>query len=354
MLSSYDSLKLENMHLQIAMTVVMFALFGPVILSAYKTSKIIGWQVYKKIGSSIELQNMYNIVQWFALLLKIDIFFEVFIMICTAIVTSAFNYRILCCIMVPVLIVSLILARIAITKENHGMMFIFLFSQVILFAMNIYSSIELLRYSPENQWFAGISYVFASMICICISIYLAIRCLLNFGKGLKPFVNWMPFQGTKKHMEEPPHYSVESGLLGTTKNEDRQPIDDDDDDFKSMNEKNDHTPFQSPPLQASAPPNYSAISRTSLERVESKPPNIYKLDSIKIISSSMSDKPPRLTLKPVQKDTLVLSPISTSPAVLRAVNRDDSYDDIPLSSATISGLNDFAIAKNSIEIMQNK
>lgn len=53
----YDPLKLENMYLQIVLTIVLFLLSIPVIYSAHKSVKVIGWQVYKRIGSSIELQR---------------------------------------------------------------------------------------------------------------------------------------------------------------------------------------------------------------------------------------------------------------------------------------------------------
>jgi hypothetical protein len=49
------------MHLQIALTVISFVLSVPVILTAYKSAKIIGWQIYKKIGSSISLQSKFGI-----------------------------------------------------------------------------------------------------------------------------------------------------------------------------------------------------------------------------------------------------------------------------------------------------
>lgn len=49
------------MRLQIGLTVIFFIISVPVIIAAYKTSKIIGWQVYKKIGSSIELQSKSDI-----------------------------------------------------------------------------------------------------------------------------------------------------------------------------------------------------------------------------------------------------------------------------------------------------
>lgn len=55
---SFEPLKLENMRLQVVLTIIFFILSVPVIIFAYKSAKIIGWQIYKKIGSSIALQGM--------------------------------------------------------------------------------------------------------------------------------------------------------------------------------------------------------------------------------------------------------------------------------------------------------
>lgn len=50
-------LKQVNLNIQIALCVVEFLLMIPTLFTAYKVIKDIGWQVYKKIGSSIELQS---------------------------------------------------------------------------------------------------------------------------------------------------------------------------------------------------------------------------------------------------------------------------------------------------------
>jgi hypothetical protein len=153
----------------------LFFLSVPVIISAYKTAKIIGWQVYKKIGSSIELQSkkqryflynvtkftlidMYHNVQWFALWLKIDIYFEIVLLISTAIVTKRIGFQVICIIMALLVSISLIFSRIAITKESNWMMFVFLFLQIVLLACNVYSLVGLFEYSTADLWFTGIVY----------------------------------------------------------------------------------------------------------------------------------------------------------------------------------------------------
>jgi lysylphosphatidylglycerol synthetase-like protein (DUF2156 family) len=101
---------------------------------------------------------MYHNVQWFALLLKIDIFFEVVLLICTAIVTNRTIFRIICIIMAILVAVSLIFSRVAITKESNWMMIVFLLLQIALFSSNLYSLVGLFEYSPQDLWFTGIVY----------------------------------------------------------------------------------------------------------------------------------------------------------------------------------------------------
>ncbi|KAI8368021.1 hypothetical protein EDC96DRAFT_506080 [Choanephora cucurbitarum] len=353
----YEPLKQENMHFQIALTVIFAVLTVPVIFSAHKSSKVIGWQVYKKIGSSIELQGMYNTVQWFALMLKIDTFFEVVLMGCTAIAIRSTTYRVIGGTMVVVLTLALIMARVAITRESRWMMCFFLVTQVGLLAINIFILTELLGASQEMQWFAGIGYVLASCVCVIITSFLSMRCLLNFKKGLKPYVYWMPFGSTKDTTLGPSRSSIGPGLVGMTKTHGDMPIDDDDDSgdsfyhsstdtddcSSSMLEKNkDHRQIYINKF------GYSRVSHTSLDHPEIahpiQTPIHHRLDSVKVIdqrmvpvASSLSahESLPRLTLKPVLKSTsahVAVLPSASSPTYSsKPMYRESSYESIPLA-----------------------
>ncbi|OBZ87801.1 hypothetical protein A0J61_04150 [Choanephora cucurbitarum] len=349
----YNPLKLENMHFQIALTVIFAVLTVPVILSAHKASKVIGWQVYKKIGSSIEMQGklvyvsiqnglkrkrigMYNTVQWFALMLKINTFFEVVLMGCAAIATSLTIYRVIGGTMVVVLTFALIMARVAITKESRWMMCFFLVTQIGLLAINIFILTELLDASQEMQWFAGIAYVVASCVCVVITLFLSIRCLLNFKKGLKPYVYWMPFGSTKDATLDPS--SIGPGLVGKTKTHGDMPIDDDDDSGDSFYRSSTDTDDCSPSMLEKNKDHrqiyinkfgYSRVSHTSLDHPEIthpiQAPIHHRLDTVKVIDQRMvpvtSTLPvheplPRLTLKPILKSTsahAVVLPSASSP-----------------------------------------
>jgi uncharacterized membrane protein len=101
---------------------------------------------------------MYHSVQWFALWLKIDIFFEVVLLIGTAIVTNQTSFRVICIIMAILVAMSLVFSRIAITKESKWMMFVFLFLQITLLSCNIYSLVGLFQYATTDLWYIGIVY----------------------------------------------------------------------------------------------------------------------------------------------------------------------------------------------------
>lgn len=141
--------------------------------------------------------DMYHTVQCFALWLKIDIYFEIVLLICTAIATKRLAFQIICIVMVLLVSLSLIFSRIAITKESNWMLFIFLFLQIMLLACNVYSLIGLFEYSTADLWFTGIIYgnehtvqmvcackthiflilEFASIICIIVSIIIHMPCM---------------------------------------------------------------------------------------------------------------------------------------------------------------------------------
>jgi hypothetical protein len=53
-----DHLRVINQYLQIALAIVIFILTFPTIYIAHKVTKDLGWGVYKKIGSSLEIEGM--------------------------------------------------------------------------------------------------------------------------------------------------------------------------------------------------------------------------------------------------------------------------------------------------------
>lgn len=120
---------------------------------------------------------MYHNVQWFALWLKIDIYFEIVLLICTAIVTKRIGFQIICIIMALLVSISSIFSRIAITKESNWMMFVFLFLQMILSACNVYSLVSLFEYSTADLWFTGI--IYGKFLLLTVNTCNTISCFFN-------------------------------------------------------------------------------------------------------------------------------------------------------------------------------
>lgn len=99
---------------------------------------------------------MFYKVQWLEFWLKVDIFFELVLIIFVSIITTDAIFQILCIVMTLFVAMGLILARIAISYESQWMMFTFLFIQLLLFLCNVYSLFGLLSYSEKERWFTGI------------------------------------------------------------------------------------------------------------------------------------------------------------------------------------------------------
>lgn len=99
---------------------------------------------------------MYHNVQRFALVLKVDIFFQVILLICVAIITRHLIFCIITLVLAVLIAVGLFISRIAITRENRWLMYIFLFLQLGLLASNIYCIIGLFDY--KDLWNIGIIY----------------------------------------------------------------------------------------------------------------------------------------------------------------------------------------------------
>ncbi|GAA5796909.1 hypothetical protein HPULCUR_002287 [Helicostylum pulchrum] len=272
------------MRLQIALTVVFFLLSIPVIIAAYKSSKEIGWEIYKKIGGSNHLKYLYHDVQRFALILKVDIFFQVFLLIGTTIISQKIEFVVISVALSILLAIGLMFARVAVSRESRWMMAVFLLLQAFLLACDVYCFIGLFQYPLTDIWYIGVVYVSGSIISITFTIYLTVQCQINFGKGLKPFIEWYPFQSQHKDKKEG-HNPADSGLR-TRRIDERMPIDDDDEDEEQdvgLLNKRDRFYGKN-----------GEISRTSLERVDLVPYQIkvdrhqglYKLDSIEFNSSS--------------------------------------------------------------------
>ncbi|GAA5806770.1 hypothetical protein MFLAVUS_000118 [Mucor flavus] len=152
-----ETLKYTNLYLLIVLSCIAFLIIPVTFYSAVKVVKDYGWDVYKKIGSSIKIQEMYITVQWFSLALKIDMYFE----FCAY---------------------ALFLIYLA-TDFDYEPDFYTMFAIVLIMSMLTIPSLAFSRYAISKE-------SLAFLIAAVGTIVLAIMCLLNFNKGLKEFVRW--------------------------------------------------------------------------------------------------------------------------------------------------------------------
>lgn len=116
--------------------------------------------------------DMYHCVQCFALVLKINIFFQVLFLISTSIITHNYVFRIITAVMSGIIMISIVFSRISITRESHWMMCIFLAFQLILLICIAYCIVGLFQYS--DLWTIGMVY------CKLLFFYLVYNNTISF------------------------------------------------------------------------------------------------------------------------------------------------------------------------------
>ncbi|KAI9300795.1 hypothetical protein BJ944DRAFT_272469 [Cunninghamella echinulata] len=185
-----------NLYLSIAYMVCLFVILIPTLFLVYRLFLDYGWRSYKKVGAHINVQAMYYMVNCFSLALKIDTFFEFLLMILYTVAISLHKVddiipKVISSIMAVLVLISLVLARKAISDESYKLMYIFIIIQSLFIAFNGFILIKSVVVS--DPWFFVLFYGFTSILVAILTIVLSIRCLLNFGKGLKQHVRWSLF-----------------------------------------------------------------------------------------------------------------------------------------------------------------
>ncbi|KAI8146621.1 hypothetical protein BJV82DRAFT_599208 [Fennellomyces sp. T-0311] len=192
-----------NLYLQIAMTTVVWIITIPTAFVAVMLFKAYGWNLIEKIGNDRRLQNMYYTVQCFTLMIKIDIFFEVLLLVfyavCaninTALWAAATVLAILC-------VFALFIGRMAISEERHWMMSLFSLFQGAIIFVNL--AVMVMITDPADVWYTLSIYACASVVIVVFTLYMAVQCQRNFSRGLRPYVKWSPFQFRARSSVEPP------------------------------------------------------------------------------------------------------------------------------------------------------
>ncbi|GAA5795542.1 hypothetical protein EDC94DRAFT_596445 [Helicostylum pulchrum] len=150
-----------------------------------------GWTNYKKIGADLAIQRMYQTSQFFVLALKIDIFIEflvsVFYLIQFALDEEFNSWITYVFVVITILMLPMLyFGRIALASESYIKMGVFItFQLIVMFQLVLVADNAM---GLDNHWYIWICFVILGMIVAVGTALLASKCMYNFGKGLKPFI----------------------------------------------------------------------------------------------------------------------------------------------------------------------
>ncbi|KAG8774956.1 hypothetical protein FRC15_000894 [Serendipita sp. 397] len=172
------------------------------IILSWRLVKLFGWQTFKRIGASIQVNRIYMIVLIFSIGLQMSFFFVIAMMgvwvdiLCSSILGSTADNKKLymafaimaCILMVP----WLWLGWIAVRREANKMMSAFVTICILLIAgWAALFACQTFRWQfVEWNFFATMS--IASGIMMTGTTILGIVCFYNFHKGLKRFLGEKP------------------------------------------------------------------------------------------------------------------------------------------------------------------
>ncbi|ORX46108.1 hypothetical protein DM01DRAFT_1377835 [Hesseltinella vesiculosa] len=191
--AAFLSISQMSRGFQIALTVILAVLVIPTVYLVYRLYHEYGWRTYKKVGASLALQQMYAQVNAFVLVLKLDSLFQglntVFFIAQAATAYHQFRYP----PSLAVLVMSVIGFVLIIANESKTQIVSFITIQTVFLGFNLASTVLM---SSDDPWYFFILYETGSVLLTVVSIALAIKCLLNFSKGLKSHVQWSLVTGT--------------------------------------------------------------------------------------------------------------------------------------------------------------
>ncbi|ORZ13236.1 hypothetical protein BCR42DRAFT_419472 [Absidia repens] len=192
--SSYNNEMLKmNLTLQTLLTGAIGLLFIPTTYVVYKLSLEYGWKTYRKVGAHITVQSMYFTVSCFSLILRIDTFFQVFIMIFYTVlgIIDGDPQSWIPGVMALLCLFGLFLARKAVSDENHWEMGLFLAIQLGFIGINGWMMSQ--HTDMSEPWYIILFYASTAILMTIFTLAFAIKCEINFGRGLKSFVHWSLF-----------------------------------------------------------------------------------------------------------------------------------------------------------------
>ncbi|KAI8891091.1 hypothetical protein K501DRAFT_281608 [Backusella circina FSU 941] len=201
-----------NKKLAIACACVAFTFIAPNIWISRKVVKEFGWGIYKKIGASMKLQKMYRISQCFSMILRLNVIFELAYV--ALVMSNLGDYASLgFTVTIPIVIfLSIVLVREAIARESHLLMILFYCAQATLIATIIVILSVPVDGLPLGAffftyWYAFAIYTLMALLFCLATIILGILSQINFGRGLKQYVQWSFYGLRSAHKRKAPETS---------------------------------------------------------------------------------------------------------------------------------------------------
>lgn len=180
---------------EIVIPIVLFC--GTLIMSyiAYKLYGEFSWSIYKHISADLRMKRRYLTYQIYISLMKFDFFFFLAfaIQLLVVVVSSRGDSEFwLTVAAIPIIIFILLLSGYWVRRENKvGMCFVLLLylAGLVYFIfklVRIWSGDKVGDYAPVSKELTIFAVI--TILLIVGTIVNAIQCMMNFGKGLKPFL----------------------------------------------------------------------------------------------------------------------------------------------------------------------
>lgn len=183
--------QIKPVLLTIAILTAVFAVANSFI--SWKLYYEFAWALFKFVQADIVLRRRYLIFQCYVALLKFDLFFFAGFLVQLVIIVYKTNieWTITLCV-IPVSIFSLVAGSFVTRRESYYGSFTVMTIHFALLGFYVFKMSQMYSKNYAYQYLVGrniLTYFAATTILlVVVTIAAHIMCIVNFGKGLKPYV----------------------------------------------------------------------------------------------------------------------------------------------------------------------
>ncbi|KAI9031613.1 hypothetical protein CLU79DRAFT_729354 [Phycomyces nitens] len=190
---------LDEIYPQLVMIGVLIGVSAPIFGVVFLLVKNSSWVSVKDLGPDPKMKVMYGWFTRFLILCKCGLFFQFLLMLFHGVFMKDIGFQPWNWVLfIPLPILSLIFiltGRKAVADESYILMTIFIIYQTSFLAYNACIIWWGATHMAYNTWTFFYTYSGVGMVLCLYTTLTAVRCLANFGKGLKPFVQVGLFNG---------------------------------------------------------------------------------------------------------------------------------------------------------------